>query len=368
MDRPEHSPTTASFTSRAISPKAWCPLSRWIVRWLLFFLICLGLGYSALERYDPRIAAGLSDSAVYYRLVSGEEVQARESRFRVLVPYVAKPFHALAKKFLDPARAVYLALLISNSIFCATTACLLVSIGIHVTANSGVALLAGTLYLLNFAIPNLQLAGMVDAGEACLILAVTASLFGGRWWLLPLWGLLGALAKETFLPLAGVLVLVWWYVEYRKGNNSVSRLLPISAMLIVALATIIVLRSATPGTSVVADMFAKTHAGSGDFSGFAGAMFSRTFWYVFIWLLPLGLVRLNRLPRSWVVASICSALTALVLGVYRDIGGNVARAMFDVIGPILSLSTAILLTGSTVRKQGGLSGRGQLRISMSDSE
>ena len=368
MDRPEHSPTTASLASRAISLNAWSTLGRWIVRWLLFFLICLGLGYAGLERYDPRITAGLSDSAVYYRLVSGEEVQTREIRFRVLVPYVAKPFHALARKFLDPARAVYLALLISNSIFCATTACLLVSIGIHVTGNPGLALLAGTLYVLNFAIPNLQLAGMVDAGEACLILAVTVSLFGDRWWLLPLWGLLGALAKETFLPLAGVLVLVWWYMEYRQGHNRVSRLLPISAMLIVALATIIVLRSAIPGTSVIGDIFAQSHAGSGRFSGFAGVMFSRTFWYVFIWLLPLGLVRLNRLPRPWVFASICSALTALALGVYRDIGGNVARAMFDVVGPILSLSTAILLAGSAVRTRGGLSEGGQLRISMTESD
>src|SRR2546422_4737597 len=368
MDRPEHSPTTASLASRDISPKPWSTCSGWIVRWLLFFLICLGLGYSALERYDPRIAAGLSDSSVYYRLVSGEEVQAREIRVRVLVPYVAKPFYALARKFLDPARAVYLALLISNSLFCATAVCLLVSIGIHVTSNPVVGLLAGTLYLLNFAISNLQLAGMVDAGEACLILAVTVSLFGDRWCLLPLWGLLGALAKETFLPLAGVLVLVWWYVEYRKGQNRVSRLLPISAMLIVALATTILLRLAIPGTSFVGDVFNKSHAGSGRFSGLAGAMFSRTFWYVFIWLLPLGLVRLNRLPRPWVFASIFSALTALALGVYRDIGGNVARAMFDVTGPILSLSTAILLTGSPVRTQGGLSERGQLRISMSDSD
>jgi len=179
---------------------------------------------------------------------------------------------------------------------------------------------------------------------------VTVSLFGDRWWLLPLWGLLGALAKETFLPLAGVLVLVWWYVEYRQGHNRVSRLLPISAMLIVALATIIVLRSAIPGAGFVGDVFAKTHAGSGRFSGLAGAMFSRTFWYVFIWLLPLGLVRLNRLPRPWLFASIFSALTALVLGVYRDIGGNVTRPMFDVIGPLLSLSAAIFLSESGKRR------------------
>ena len=41
-----------------------------------------------------------------------------------------------------------------------------------------------------------------------------------------------------------------------------------------------------------------------------------------------------------------SALTALALGAYHDAGGgNVARSIFNVIGPILSLSAASLLSG-----------------------
>jgi hypothetical protein len=318
---------------------------RWFVRWLLFFLISLGLGYAAVQRYDPRTTPGLSDANVYFRMVGGEDVQGREMRFRVLVPWVAKPFYALARKFLDTSRAVNLALLISNSIFCATSGCLLVAVGWRVTGNLAVALLGATLYLLNFAVMNLQLAAMVDAGEACLILAVIVTLFAGRWWLLPLWGLLGALAKETFLPLAGVLALVWWYVEFRKSQDKVRRLLPILVMLSAALATIVVVRSRIAGTMVMSDMLVQTHAVSGNASRLSGVLFSPTFWYVFIWLLPLGLMRLKRLPRPWVYASVFSALAALVLGVYRDVGGNVARPMFDVLGPLLSLSAAIFLTG-----------------------
>lgn len=327
-----------------LSPKDRNEVGRWIVRWLLFFLICLGLGYAAVQRYDPRTAPGLTDVNVYFRMVGGEEVPAREMRFRVLVPSVAKPFYLLTRKFLDNSRAIDLALLLANSIFCATSGCLLVWVGLRVTGNLAVALLGATLYLLNFAVMNLQLAAMVDAGEACLLLAVIVTLLGGRWWLLPLWGLLGALAKETFLPLAGVLALVWWYVEFRKSQDKVRRLLPILAMLLVALTTIIVLRSTIAGGMVLSDMLAQTHA-AGSSSRLAGVLFSPTFWYVFIWLLPLGLLRLKRLPRSWVYASIFSALTALALGVYRDVGGNVARPMFDVLGPILSLSVAIFLTG-----------------------
>ena len=36
--------------------------------WGVFFLICLGLGYPTLNRYDPRKA--LSDSARYAKLVT----------------------------------------------------------------------------------------------------------------------------------------------------------------------------------------------------------------------------------------------------------------------------------------------------------
>ena len=350
MDQPEQHPTAADRQSGGPSQTNWNEFSRWLVRWLIFFMISLGLGYAAVQRYDPRATAGLSDAAVYYRMVAGEPVQAREMRFRVLVPYVAKPFYALTRKFFETTRAVNLALLISNAIFCATAACLLVAVGMRATGKLAVALLGTTLYLLNFAVMNLLLAGLVDAGEACLMLALVATLFGDRWWLLPLWGLLGAMAKETFVPLAGVMALVWWYVEFGQSRERLRKLLPIAVMLAVALTTIVILRTTVASAVVISDMFAQTHATSGGFSGFAGALFSPTFWYVFIWLLPLGLMQLKALPRPWVLASIFSALTALVLGVYRDIGGNVTRPMFDAIGPLLSLSAAIFL--SEVGKRG----------------
>jgi hypothetical protein len=348
MDQPAYH-STASDLAGHPSPNSWNEFSSWLTRWLLFFLISLGLGYAAVQRYDPRATPGLSDAAVYYRLVAGEEVLAREMRFRVLVPSVAKLVYKLTARFLDNPRAVFLALLISNSIFCATTACLLVAVGIRVSGSLATTLLGATLYLLNFAVMHLQLAGMVDAGEACLILAVVVTLFGRRWWLLPLWGVVGALAKETFLPLAGVLPLVWWYVEYRRSHDNLRKLFPIVAMIVTAAATILILRSMIAEGTVLSDVVVQTRA-SASAIGRASVVTSPTFWYVFLWLLPLGLIRLNRLPRPWVLASICSALTALALGVYRDIGGNVARPLFDVMGPLLSLSAAMFLA-ETSRRQ-----------------
>ncbi len=317
-------------------------ISYWLVRWLLFFLICLGLGYASVQRYDPRQTPGLSDAAIYFRMVPGEDVRAREMRFRVLVPWIARPFYAAAAKFVDQSRAIALALLISNSIFCAATACLLLAIALRINASPATALLAATLYLLNFSIVNLQLAGMVDAAEACFMLALVLTMLGRRWWLLPLWGFVGTLAKETFLPLASVLVLAWWYFDQRRRSSSLRTLLPVICVIALGSLTMLGLRYAMRAGPLLTDALLPTHA-SGSWGRFSGIVASPTPWYAFIWLLPVGVLRLRRLPRAWIWAAGCSALVALALGVFRDIGGNVARPLFDVLGPLLSLSAALYL-------------------------
>jgi hypothetical protein len=90
----------------------------------------------------------------------------------------------------------------------------------------------------------------------------------------------------------------------------------------------------------------QSNPGPGYLSRLIRALSSRSFWYVFIWLLPLGLAGIKRLPRAWVIASIVGAAMALIMGVYRNIEGNMARPLFDVLGPMLSLSVALWLSRS----------------------
>jgi hypothetical protein len=80
-------------------------------------------------------------------------------------------------------------------------------------------------------------------------------------------------------------------------------------------------------------------------AGLRECLLNHTFWYVFIWLLPLGIMRLRRLPRPWVLASAVAFFGALALGAYNNAAGNTTRALFNVAGPILSLSVAIFLAG-----------------------
>ena len=74
-----------------LSPRPPEPgLGRSILLWEVLFLICLGLGYPTLNRYDPR--QSLPDSASYCRLVT-EWPSTVEGyfRFRVLEPYMVRP-------------------------------------------------------------------------------------------------------------------------------------------------------------------------------------------------------------------------------------------------------------------------------------
>ncbi len=173
-----------------------------LVVWFLFFLICFGLGYPTLNRYDPR-TTGSPDPAQYYALVIGGPQDAEQHfRYRVLVPLLAKPFYWWAKGHVGTWEPALFGLLVANALFCATTAFLLVLVGCKVTGDNATALSGGTLYLLNFTISNSHLSGLVDSAEGCLLMGIAWALFADNWAVLPLLAIVGALAKETFVPLA----------------------------------------------------------------------------------------------------------------------------------------------------------------------
>ena len=66
-------------------------ISRIFLYWVVFFCICFGLGFPVLNRFDPK--TGSPDSISYYKLVTGRPSEAGDLlRYRVLVPWVAKPF------------------------------------------------------------------------------------------------------------------------------------------------------------------------------------------------------------------------------------------------------------------------------------
>lgn len=323
---------------------------------MLFFLVCMGMGYSTLNRYDPRTVAGLYDTKAYYAIVTGDRLQDDQTDLshRVLVPFLAKPVYWLVNGHTGTWNPVFLALLVVNSFFSATTAFLLVHLGQKITGDYAVALLAGFVYLADFAVANFNLSGYVDSAVNCMILAVAWTLLTKRWWLLPLWGVLGALAKETFVPLAAVLAFAWWLTTIRKEGLKLSRLAWLGIMVAVGFATLIFVmsRGSQPYSPLSFAASRQNDAGHYYLSGLIRCLSAREFLFVFVWLLPLGLWRLRRLPKPWVIGSACAALAALAMGAYDDALGNATRAIFSACGPVLALSVAMFLANAVQPTRG----------------
>ncbi len=294
----------------------------------------------------------MSDTWKYYAITTGADTSPFKEMFRcrVLVPYVARPFYWFAQRYLPAWNAGFFGLLMANALFCATTACLIVSIGKTVLGDPGTAFFGAALYLLSFNIPNLQLAGLIDSGEACFLAAVTWSLLKDKWYLLPVWGLLGALAKETFVPFSCLFAFTWWFIERRQGRTEISRLKWIVALAVVGLATVMAVHSSVSDQLKWPWQIAgQARAPVNFFVALWNCLTERSFWYVFGWLLPLGVWRLKLFPKPWLVAAIVTSIFAIMLGAYSNAGGTVGRATFDIIGPLLSLAVAALIARPVAR-------------------
>jgi hypothetical protein len=329
-----------------ISKSSSVSLAQHAIQWSLMFLISMGLGYPTLNRYDPAKVPGLYDAYGYASLVTGTNLAGDEAH-RILVPYLARPIYWLANGHLGTWDPVFFALLAVNSLFIATTAHLLVGISYRLVGDYAIALLSGLLYLLNFAVANYNLSGYVDSAVNCGIILLAWSLLSDRWWMLPLWGILGSLAKETFIPLSAVFAFAWWITTCRQGSLRLSRLVWIGAMVAAGFATVyLVMSRVTPGFTPIAFAASRQEqSGAGHLymDGLIRCLMARETFFVFGWLVPLGIWRLGRLPRPFVIGSACAGLAALAMGAYDDALGNTVRPMFSALGPVLSLSASILL-------------------------
>lgn len=315
---------------------------RAVVLWGLFFLICFGLGYPTLNRYDAR-KLGPDWVGYYDTVLHRDVVEDFPFNERVLVPTVARPFYLAARGHVGTWDPVWFGLLMANSLFAATAAFLLLRIGLRVLGDLPLALFACALYLLNFVVPNLWLSGMVDSAEACLLLLVAWVLFVDRWWLLPLIGILGGTAKQSFLPLATVFAGAWWLAAELPAKRYM-RLAWVAAMSVASAVAIALVERAVTGQAAAPWTVASEWSVSGGFmANLLRCVKDQQFWYAFAWLLPLGVLRLGRLPRPWVAASLAAGAAAAALGGYTNMLGSVCRPLFATVGPVLTLSAAMLL-------------------------
>ena len=330
-------------------------IARVALLFCIFFLIACGLGYPILNRFDPRQTPALSDVKTYAALVTGtnsfDAEDMRFRRFRVLVPWLARPFYRLARGRLATWDPAMFGLLVANSLFVAGTAILIVVLGGRKLGSSAVGLVGALLYLVNFAVPNLRLVGLVDAGEGFFLLALLWSLSEFELWILPVIAVLGALTKESFIPFSIVFTSAWWLSTRLDRNPDRSRLsvnylssaARILSSWLLSTAAMIGLQWSITGTYVSPLQFGLAlHRGGG--YPFMASLQDRNFWYIFLWLLPLAIPNLKRFPKSWLIPVGATCAMAFLLDAYfGGAPGTVGRALFSIAGPALSLSSALLL-------------------------
>ncbi len=316
--------------------------NRLVLVWATFFLIAFGLGYPTVNRYDARNAD--PDVISYYKMVVGQTPAPDDIPFclRVLVPGVARPFYRLAIGKLGSWSPVYFGLLVSNSLFTATAAQFLLLIGFRLNLGIPMALLGCTILLLNFVVSNFWLSGLVDSSEACLLLALAWCLFAENWLPLPLLGILSAMAKQSTMPFAVLFAATWW-LTMPSPKRTYSQILSIVTMGVTGTLTLTLVYRAVEGSFLPPWTMAGWYNGGSYLDNIKGLLVEGRFWYAFAWLVPLCVWRLNRLPRPWVMASFVTCLFTLFMAILSHLGGTVNRAVFNVVGPILSVSTALFL-------------------------
>jgi hypothetical protein len=323
----------------------------------IFFLIACGLGYSILNRFDPRQTPGLSDVKTYAALVTGATITDAEDmrfrRFRVLVPWIARPFYRIAKGRFASWDPVMVGLLVADSLFVAATCVLIVIIGCSTLSNSAAGLVGALLYMVNFAVPNLRLVGLVDAGEGFFLLALLWSLSEHRLWLLPTIAVLGALTKESFIPFSMVMTFAWWSSTRTNHPSGERRRYRFSldaawilASWIFGVAAMIALHWSITGNYVSPLQFGSTLRRGGG-QHFAVSLRDRNLWYIFLWMLPTAIPNLKRFPRTWLIPIGSACGMAFLLDAYfggtPEAGSAWGRALFTIAGPVLSLSSALTL-------------------------
>jgi hypothetical protein len=324
------------------------PRARLLLLFGLFFCICCGLGYPSLNRVDWRKApGGLEDVATYAALVTAPPVAdaGDHTQFRVLVPYLAKPIYRAAQNRIRTWDPILFALLVVDAFFVALTAVVLVVVVNRELGSYAIALGSALLYLLNFAVPNLRLVGMIDAGEACFLMLALWTLAERRYWLLPLWAVLGAMAKESFVPFLIVFSAMWWIASSKRLAKPIASAAWLLTSWIAALGTIVIVQWRVTGVYQSPIRFGlDLHGNSAYVSHFLASLGDRNLWYIFFWLLPLSLFRLRQFSFEWRAATAAACITAFALDAYYGgPPGAIGRALFTTAGPLLSASVAALL-------------------------
>ena len=313
----------------------------------IFYMACLGLGYSTLNRFDPSLLPALSDTIIYIKIVEsgilGLEIDQYGRSSRIFIPYLAHLVY-LSLPDLGSFSKVFFSLLIVNSFFTSLTAVLFFHLSIKILNSNKIALMTSFIFLFNWVIPNVYLVGLVDASHGFFFSALLYCLLFKKLKWIPLIAILGTANKETFLPLGSIFFFGWIassiYYDKRVPFLEIFFLL---LFIILSFFTLFLIylylfnfyyfpwdQMNNMGS------FTSTNYDFNKSMSRLLRLFLTTGWLIF-----LALPYFRFIPKNILISSILASLSTAFLGWWISIGGvGYARGIFSVSAFLLSISAA----------------------------
>lgn len=312
---------------------------------IIFMLICFGIGYAGLARFQPHKLPTMSDAASYYKMTQFHYTEVPAPfRFRLLIPGLAGMINLiLSKLFLGTWNSVCLSLLVVNSFFVSLTALVLIEISKELHIEPKLTLLSAFIYMVSFPVLNGHLIGLVDAGEGFFIAVLILMVLRNHWFLVSIITMASALVRETTPIFMGVYLISWWFLQrvLLKDQNSKGIFYWLFAIVLGVMAIYLI------KFIVGGDPYAGHEFSLEILSQVPGRLIdlvkSKTLIYTFSYLLPIGLLGIKQVPKALVVSSCCMGAAAILLGAYGGIGSNISRPLFNTMGPMLIISSTMFL-------------------------
>jgi len=313
----------------------------------IFFLICLGLGYAVLNRFDPASLVSMNDTAFYTAIViNGIDGVSADFPDRILVPYLAHLVFLIIPK-IGSWNMVNFALLIVNSFFTSLSAMLILKMSYKITKKIEYSILSCMFFLLNFHVINFYLVSSIDSAYGFSLLLLIYSLYSQKFNYLPILAILGCMIKEVFLPVGSGFILGWIIYElYKYKNIETTRVILFISFMAIGVITILLsdlmINSGNDTFLYWSQYTQNLSSNKVEFSLFAIFIGAIKFFFTLGWVLILAIPSLKHLPYNIVFASFFACTITIILGYAAGVqGSDYARFIYIPGAFIFSLGCSI---------------------------
>ena len=314
---------------------------------IIFFLICLGLGYAVLNRFDPTSLVSMNDTAFYAAIVmNGIDGVSADFPDRILVPYLAHLVFLIIPE-IGSWNMVNFALLIVNSFFTSISAMLILQMSYKITKRMEYSILSCMFFLLNFHVINFYLVSSIDSAYGFSLLLLIYSLYSQKFNYLPLLAILGCMIKEVFLPVGSGFILGWLFYEiYKYKNIEISKVILFISFMAIGVITILLsdlIINSGNNTFLYWNEYTQNLSSQEIHLNFSEIFIDIVkFFFTLGWILVLAIPSLKDLPANLVFSSFFACIITVILGYAAGVqGSDYARFIYIPGAFIFSLGCSI---------------------------